>query len=326
MKEIRKTNWLFLILITAFTAVSFGGGFLYQLIANFWWADALFILLPELLMLGIAAIYIKGSGKKFGETIRLHKLSPLTIFLLIIMGIFLIPVVSFINALSMMFATNLVGDTIDTLSDYGFLFSLFAIAVVPAFVEEVVYRGIFANTYMKRSYIKGALLSAFLFGIMHMNFNQFSYAFFIGIVFAFVMEITGSILSSIILHFMINGSSIVSYFIVTKVQDLLGEQEVQMATDSIQITWEVVGAYFLPAVFSGSIFLFLLWLIGKSNGRFHVLRNRKSENETIFVEGQPKVKEMIEEKKERLWTWQLVVATILCCVIAIVVEIGNRIP
>lgn len=325
MKEIRKTNGLFLLLIVAFIIVSFGSGFFYLLIANFWWADAVIIVLPEILMLVIAILYIKKSGRKFWETIHFRALSPLTIFLLMIMGILLIPMVSFINAFSMMFATNLVGSTMDTVVDYGFFFSFFSIAVVPAFVEEAVYRGIFANTYMKRGYIKGALFSAFLFGMMHMNFNQFSYAFFIGIVFAIVMEITNSVLSSMILHFMINGSSMVSYFIVTKANDLLGGEEIQLATDSVKMTWEMVASYFIPAFISAIIFVFILCMIGKSNGRLEVFKNKYRKEEISLIENQYEEQEMPQEKTNKIWTWQLTVATVLCCMVAMLVELGNRI-
>lgn len=40
---------------------------------------------------------------------------------------------------------------------------------------------------------------------MHMNFNQMAYAVVIGLIFGFVVEATGSIIPTMIMHFLING-------------------------------------------------------------------------------------------------------------------------
>lgn len=307
MREIRKTNWLYLVLIVAFLVISLGSGFLYQLVEDTMWGNCFLMVFPELLMLVIGIIYLKRvDKKKIWSSIRMHKLSPLTVFLVVVMGICLIPMVSLVNAISMMFATNLVESTMVNLSQYGFFGALFMIAIVPAFVEEFIYRGIFANTYMNYSYKKGVIVSALLFGLMHMNFNQFSYAFFIGIIFAIVLEVTDSILSSMILHFMINGSSVASYFLIVKMQGVLGGGEGNLDLASTEMTWAMVGAYVIPALIAAIIFFLILWGIGKSNGKI----------------GAPKEEQ--STKSGKIWSWQLTIATIICLIMAILVEVGSR--
>ena len=51
-------------------------------------------------------------------------------------------------------------------------------------------------------------MSGLVFGLFHLNINQFCYAFVIGVVFAFLVEATGSIWSSVLAHFAINTYSI----------------------------------------------------------------------------------------------------------------------
>ena len=51
--------------------------------------------------------------------------------------------------------------------------------------------------------------NALAFGLMHMNFNQFCYAFVLGIAFGILLEATGSIFATMTAHFVINGWSTV---------------------------------------------------------------------------------------------------------------------
>ena len=46
-----------------------------------------------------------------------------------------------------------------------------------------------------------------IFGLMHLNFNQFSYGFALGVIFAAVVEASGSIYASMVIHFLINFQS-----------------------------------------------------------------------------------------------------------------------
>ena len=54
---------------------------------------------------------------------------------------------------------------------------------------------------------KAALMSGLIFGLMHLNFNQFSYGFVLGVIFAAVVEASGSIYASMAIHFLINFQS-----------------------------------------------------------------------------------------------------------------------
>ena len=64
------------------------------------------------------------------------------------------------------------------------------------------------------------LLSALLFGMVHMNFNQMGYAFVLGISMALLVEATGSIWASIIFHITVNARSVIALFGVEKLSGL----------------------------------------------------------------------------------------------------------
>ncbi|MDR0223170.1 MAG: CPBP family intramembrane metalloprotease [Oscillospiraceae bacterium] len=85
----------------------------------------------------------------------------------------------------------------------GVAMAVYAV-VCAAFFEEFITRGIFLEAL--RPYGTGFAItaSAFLFGIMHGNFEQFFYAFVLGIVLGYIAVQTGSILASTVLHAMFN--------------------------------------------------------------------------------------------------------------------------
>jgi len=81
-----------------------------------------------------------------------------------------------------------------------FIYLVFAAAIF----EEYLCRGILLNALKPYGNGFAIVVTAFLFGIMHGNFQQFSYAFVLGIVLGYITVQTGSILAATILHAMFN--------------------------------------------------------------------------------------------------------------------------
>lgn len=120
-----------------------------------------------------------------------------------------------LNLLSQLFVKNEVGSYMaDLLVKYPFAIMFFVVAVMPAICEEVAYRGVIYQGYRKSSRMLAIILSSFLFGLMHMDANQFFYAVVIGILMALTNEAVGSILPSMLIHLYINGKSTVLLYTV----------------------------------------------------------------------------------------------------------------
>ena len=152
------------------------------------------------------------------KVIRLKKINVLSIFMAFLAAVFSYPVVIFLNLVSMMFVENAVAEIIPTVLQQGLLSGLLLMALLPAVVEETIFRGTLYNTYSKQNPLAGVFLSALLFGLMHMNFNQVPYAIYVGIIAALLMEACDSILAPMILHFTMNGSSLVLAFLTDNLQ------------------------------------------------------------------------------------------------------------
>ncbi|MCQ2507044.1 MAG: CPBP family intramembrane metalloprotease [Lachnospiraceae bacterium] len=157
---------------------------------------------------------------KFNEVVTFKKIDFITVLLVIGFVIAINPLLNFLNAMSMVVFSNQIGGTmVEITEETGFLGGLAVMALVPACLEEFVYRGVFSENYKKVNVMYGALLSGLLFGLLHMNFNQFSYAFVLGFAFSILNVASGSIITSMIAHFLINGTSVVLIYLMDWVFD-----------------------------------------------------------------------------------------------------------
>lgn len=138
-----------------------------------------------------------------------------TVFLTVLFAIVLGPITSLLNSISMLFVDNVVIEQGEEILSLPAGVALFLMAIYGPMCEEFAFRGIVYGGF--RRYCKpraAVIVSGLIFGLMHLNFNQFSYAFAIGIAMALLVEASGSIWTSFILHMIINGTSGVYMFLL----------------------------------------------------------------------------------------------------------------
>jgi membrane protease YdiL (CAAX protease family) len=142
--------------------------------------------------------------RKFNDVFKFNKVSPFlwvstTIFIIgfIILSSELDNLVSYILPMPEFFRNIFESLT----AGQTFVFSIISVAVIPAFTEELLFRGLILDgltrNYSKR---KAIVISALLFGLIHLNPWQFVTAFLIGLVSAWICIETNSILLSIFIH------------------------------------------------------------------------------------------------------------------------------
>jgi hypothetical protein len=173
--------------------------------------------LSEGLLLLPAVIYVLIFKINIVKCMPYRKLKIGDCILSLLIGYALIPLVLFISSLTMLFSQNYIESSVEGLTAYPYLIQLLIIAVLPAVVEEFVFRGLLYHSYRRNGILPAALLSGLLFGLMHMNINQCCYAFVMGVVFALMVEATGSMLSSMLAHFALNSYSITVMELLTLV-------------------------------------------------------------------------------------------------------------
>lgn len=168
----------------------------------------LFMIVFYLLLLLLAAGYLKLCREDIKTRLRLKPLKPSAALLTVLLGFTVLPAISLINNLSQLFFRDFVSSGITTSAQHPWL-SILALSILPGVVEEVLFRGVIYSGLRKARPIKGIFLTALFFGIAHMNFNQFSYAFALGLVLGLLLEASGSIYSCMLLHATFNGFSVI---------------------------------------------------------------------------------------------------------------------
>lgn len=162
--------------------------------------------------------------------LKIRLLHPLTIILLVIFAYASYPIIIFCNYISMQVSENVVGNALSSsFTEYPIWICVLVIAGIPCIVEEFIFRGVLYQSYRSTGLVKAGITTAILFGLFHLNINQMSYAIVLGIFFIALNEITGSILSSMVVHFVINGTSV---FLSSKIHSVAGSLTVD-ATNSV---------------------------------------------------------------------------------------------
>ncbi len=313
--NIKKINQMFLVTV------------LISLLAGFLPLNRMFpdegarLLFSEVLLAAPGAIWIFAAKRSYVKTVRLKKIHGSTVLLLFLFFIAIMPLMSMINAISMLFVDNVTGNTLaQVVSGHSFPVSLVLIALLPCVFEESVYRGLFYNEYRKAAPIGGIVLSAFLFGIMHANWNQFSYAFVMGVVFSLLIEATDSILSSMLVHFFINGWSATLLFLVDRFSEYFSEEIAQAfdtAQDMTPQTFGDVLRTFLPMVLVGTAAAVVIYRqIAVKEGRLAAVRE-------IFARGARggEAGARVHGKRVSLFSVPLVVAIVFLVLLMVVNEL-----
>lgn len=185
--------------------------------------------------------------------IPFRRIDAAVILMSLLTGFLLLPLVTFINAFSMLFATNYVSESSAQIIDNPLWVNLLIIAVIPAVTEELIYRGIFYHAYREKGVILGAVASAVVFGIMHRNLNQFFYAAVLGVIFCILVEITGSIYASMAAHFAINSWNVMLLALQKPLAQMTGETEAVQAELTKEMLVATVGVMGVIAVASTAL-------------------------------------------------------------------------
>jgi hypothetical protein len=120
----------------------------------------------------------------------------------------------------------------------GLLLNLVIIALIPAIGEEMTFRGVLQQSLTRRMNPHVAIiLSAAIFSFFHFQFYGFLPRMFLGVLLGYMFYITGSLWTSILMHFVNNGSAVVLYYLDNKglIEDAEHWGETQNA-------WLIVGS------------------------------------------------------------------------------------
>lgn len=301
------------------------------------------ILLPQGLIIVPVILYVVITKQNFFELIRLRKMNIWSLLLIIPLVYMLEPLLICINAFSMAFSTNVISSTMGSIADeLPYIAGLSLMALLPALVEEITFRGVLLNSFHRDSNPWPAIIfSAICFGCMHMNLNQLTYALVLGLLMGIILEATGSILSTMLVHFVFNGTSVSMLYLLPKFavwymklleesgmtleQAGLTQQDIDSlmnvgntTTTSTPEEMLMTGAMFLiPAIIGLALAGLLLYLIAYLNKRHLILKG-------MFTRKSPEQKQAMAADKVRIMNPALGIAIGICVIFSVIVEVLIR--
>ena len=176
------------------------------------WYIYLSFALPQLAMLITAAVYFIWLKRSPIAAIKSQKCHPKYYPIAIALQLGLLSLGE-LNALFISFLERFgyVDPSIQlpSLNGFGFVGVLFAVAVVPAIFEEIFFRGILLKGLRSFGTVGAVLLCGVLFSVYHQNPAQTIYQFLCGAAFALVAIRSGSILPTVVSHFINNALIVV---------------------------------------------------------------------------------------------------------------------
>ena len=157
----------------------------------------------------------KNAQREIYEPYETQKASALETVSILGMSLGIIMLAAYVNY----FAVNIFWDYSDFTSEYFWAVDLdhayqaiiyfVYCAIIPAVVEELLFRGTVCRVLKVYSDGAAVVISAILFALMHSNIEQLFYTFVAGLIFGWIYVRTKRLIYPIILHFLNNGISAV---------------------------------------------------------------------------------------------------------------------
>jgi len=155
---------------------------------------------------GVFYCKLKGVGYVESTRLKLFGLNqvPIMLFLLFVM---------ILGSIILKFVLHSIGISPTIVDDWttavpthpgATIYIILAFAVMPALMEELIFRGILMTEYEKFGGTSAIIASALLFGMIHFDGPGFMIYMFVGLCLGFAAFATRSILAPMILHFIYN--------------------------------------------------------------------------------------------------------------------------
>jgi membrane protease YdiL (CAAX protease family) len=138
--------------------------------------------------------------------------------------------------------------------DQSFWINLLFVAILGPVLEELVFRKILCDRLLPLGEGYAVVISAAIFALVHGNFFQIFYAFFLGLIFGLIYVKTGRIRYSIIYHGAINFlNGVVSTWVLEKIEPIMNEDAInrmlelsqQGTAESVQ---EMLHSFLIPMI------------------------------------------------------------------------------
>ena len=257
------------------------------------------IILQILIFAFPGIFYCKLRGNTLKKNIHLKPLSAHKIgFIFCSFGLLVFGSILLNTATFYIFGSQSQSSLYDTFTPTGIIsltniaYIIITFAILPAFTEEFVFRGIVQSEYTDYGVGIAIVISSLMFAMLHFNLKQFIVYFYCGVILSYTVYITQSIWAGVILHFLNNLYGLFGEFILW---------------DAIKSPNSLI--FFLFVIMT----LFIVFLVLSFNGAEKILYTNGIKGDDSPPEAQKR------EGGIKLWFEVLVSPSLIACVILFLV-------
>lgn len=211
---------------------------------------------------GISLLYCKITKRSFNKVMVIKRISIKQVFLIMFVALGTYIFAVGVNSISMQLFPIAIKDGMaisNLLNGSSTLLGLIVVVLVPAFFEEVFFRGVLLDAYEGVNKKLKFLIITTIFATFHGNVMQIIYVMFLGFILLKVREFTGSLVGSITLHGINNAISFILSKVAMYYMKVLGTGIKNGVIDSTQapVATEVMKVSFPVALLQASIFFLI---------------------------------------------------------------------
>lgn len=233
--------------------------------------EFILILLPSLLLLRVRKYDIPG-------VLRLNPVSFLNLFIVFFMMLFSLWIVTVVNIFNLWLIKAVFGRVMVSplpINESPLLVNILLIGASAGICEEVMFRGVIQRGFERFGPFLSILITGFLFGLFHMDFQRLIGTFLLGTLIGFIVYRTNSLFAGMFAHFTNNALAVLISFVAGK---LVPADMTQMAANdnalndyfatlesmpSFQLLGVIV-VWVISALFCGAALAGLIWAFVKN--------------------------------------------------------------
>ena len=220
------------------------------------------IIIRQVLSFGLPlGAYLAWKKLNLSDVVQLAPLSAKQTLLVVLITLTALPVGMFVSGVTSLFFDNTAAQLlVPAAGRYELWWLLVAMAFTPALLEELLFRGVLHHLLTGLSVSVIVVISGLFFGLVHLNIQQFSYAFLLGMLFSVMVQYTGSVWSGVLAHLLVNGLNVVLVYLQARGLALASESEL---AQQLTPTAESLGPLLVVGVIALLALPCLQWLLAR---------------------------------------------------------------
>ena len=222
-KSVYKTYLVYFIALTCFVVVRIASslGLFGSLSSNL--ADIIYSVIIEVFCLFLIPLilyknFLGVNYKNVFHTCNFYKMNFRSIIISVALGFFMyfltLMTSYFFNGIIQMLGYSSGSSVSEKMTTTTYIVQIFTTAILPAFCEEFLHRGILLQGTKHTGFTRAIMISSIMFGLIHLNITQVFYAAILGMIMGYASVIAKNIWPAIIMHFMNNFMSITNSFLI----------------------------------------------------------------------------------------------------------------